>query len=207
MTIYNDNFTTNIISVLLPKVRDAGLKEEGIWNNLAFTTDKIQDTQSEGTYITDIIVLLFRASLENLSNERLTHKIPIGKKSDVMIMAKYEDKIFELAYVKSSQILCVTCRPTNYQFGIVRIQVAGEDLYLNILVKDTNGILRYFYVDQMKIPFTKNTSWHVEPLIRLLLTLKNIIIVNQSLLIQALEQANTCSPRNATQSSIVISHK
>src|SRR5436189_3069692 len=28
------------------------------------------------------------------------------------------------------------CRPTNNQFGIVGIQVAGEDLYLNFLIKD-----------------------------------------------------------------------
>ena len=193
------------------------LYREGIWNNPAFTTSEIRGTQSEGTYVTDIIVPLLRASLEDLSNgsiflstaerqsmaskarksfgsneERPTHKTPIGKKPDVMVMAKYGGKIFELAYVESSRILCtkskreddsvklwrealdgisfvgVACRPTNNQFGIVGIQVAGEDLYLNILVKDASGILRYFHVDQVEIPFTKNTSWHVEPLIRLL---------------------------------------
>ncbi|RHZ89772.1 hypothetical protein Glove_11g92 [Diversispora epigaea] len=163
------------------------------------------------------------------NEERSTHKTPIGKKPDVMVMAKYGGKIFELAYVESSRILCtrskreddsvklwrealdgisfvgVACRPTNNQFGIVGIQVAGEDLYLNILVKDASGIPRYFHVDQVEIPFTKNTPWRVEPLILLLLTLRNIMIVNQSLLIQALEQANTRPPRNAQQSPTVTS--
>ncbi|RHZ78714.1 hypothetical protein Glove_157g68 [Diversispora epigaea] len=174
---------------------------EGVWNNPAFASSEIRGTQSEGTYVTDIIVPLLRASLEDLPNggiflstaerqsmaskarksfgpneERSTHKTPIGKKPDVMVMAKYGGKIFELAYVESSRILCVACRPTNNQFGIVGIQVAGEDLYLNILVKDASGILRYFHVDQVEIPFTKNTPWRVEPLILLLLTLRNIMI-------------------------------
>ncbi|RHZ89943.1 hypothetical protein Glove_9g205 [Diversispora epigaea] len=180
-------------------------KEEKIWNNLAFTTSEIQDTQSKETYVTNIIVPLLRASLEDLPNgniflstakqqsmtskacksfglneERPTHKTPIGKKLDVMVMAKYGGKIFELALVESSQILCTkskreddsvklwretldnisfvdaVCKPTNNQFGIVGIQVAGEDLYLNILVKDTSGIPRYFHINQVEIPFTKN---------------------------------------------------
>ncbi|RHZ89168.1 hypothetical protein Glove_18g128 [Diversispora epigaea] len=125
-----------------------------------------------------------------------------------MVMAKYGGKIFELAYVELSRILCtkskkeddsvklwretldsisfvgVACRPTNNQFGIVGIQVAGEYLYLNILVKDASGIPRYFHVDQVEIPFTKNTS---------------------CLLIQALEQANTRPPRNAQQSPTITS--
>ncbi|RHZ59978.1 hypothetical protein Glove_360g17 [Diversispora epigaea] len=197
---------------------------EGIWNNPAFTTSEIRSTQSEGTYVTDIIVPLLRASLENLPNgsiflstaerqsmtskarksfgsneERLTHKIPIGKKPDVMVMTKYGEALDGISFVG------VACRSTNNQFGIVRIQVAGEDLFLNILVKDASGIPRYFHVDQVEIPFTKNTLWRVEPLIRLLLTLRNIMIVNQSLLIQALEQVNTHPPRNATQSPTVTS--
>ncbi|RHZ84087.1 hypothetical protein Glove_85g72 [Diversispora epigaea] len=192
-----------------------------------FTTSEIRGTQSEGTYVMDIIVPLFRTSLEELPNgdiflstaerqsmtskarkslgsneERSIHKIPIEKKPDVMVMAKYRDKIFELAYVESSRILCtrlkkeddlvklwretldgisfvgVAYRPTNNQFGIVGIQVAGEDLYLNILIKDASRIPRYFYIDQVEIPFTKNTPWRVEPLIHLLLTLRNIMIVN-----------------------------
>ncbi|RHZ89334.1 hypothetical protein Glove_16g109 [Diversispora epigaea] len=155
----------------------------GVWNNLAFASSEIRGIQSKGTYVTDIIVPLLRASLEDLPNgdiflstaerqKRSTHKTPIGKKPDVMVMAKYGGKIFEIAYVESSRILCTRSK--------------RED-------------------DSVEKPFTKNTSWRVEPLIRLLLTLRNIIIVNQSLLIQALEQANTHLPRNATQSPTVTS--
>ncbi|RHZ47830.1 hypothetical protein Glove_566g52 [Diversispora epigaea] len=144
---------------------------EGVWNNPAFASSEIRGTQSEGTYVTDIIISLLQASLEDLPNsdiflstaerqsmaskarksfgpneERSTHKTPIGKKPDVMVMAKYGGRIFELAYVESSRILCtrskreddsvklwrealdgisfvgVACRPTNNQFDIVGIK-------------------------------------------------------------------------------------
>jgi hypothetical protein len=85
----------------------------------------------------------------------------------------------------------------------VGIQVAGENLYLNVLMKDSSGIPRYFHLDHAEIPFTKNTPWHVKPLIRLLLTLRNIIIVNRSLLMQALVQANSHPPRNVNSSPTV----
>jgi len=35
--------------------------------------------------------------------------------------------------------------------------VAGEDLYLNVLIKDASGISRYFHLDRAEIPFMKNT--------------------------------------------------
>ena len=57
-----------------------------------------------------------------------------------------------------------------------------------------------------QIPFTKSTSWRVRPLIHLLLTLRNITIVNKSLLMQALKQASTHPPRNANPSPTVSSH-
>ncbi|RHZ85259.1 hypothetical protein Glove_68g7 [Diversispora epigaea] len=228
---FSNNFNRADVSKVLRNV--VHNKEEGVWNNPAFASSEIRGTQSEGTYITDIIVPLLRASLEDLPNsgiflstaerqsmaskarksfgpneERSTHKTPIGKKPDVMVMAKYgEDDSVKLwrEALDGISFVGVACRPTNNQFGIVGIQVAGEDLYLNILVKDASGIPRYFHVDQVEIPFTKNTPWRVEPLILLLLTLRNIMIVNQSLLIQALEQANTRPPRNAQQSPTVTS--
>src|SRR5688572_3881294 len=213
-------------------------------------------SQSEGTFITDIIVPLLRASLGDLpngivclstaerqsiasktrkslgSNEEKTSqppKTPIGKKPDIMLMEKYGNKIFEIAYVESSCIVCtnskkdgdsvklwretldgisfvnITCRPLSNQFGIIGIQIAGEKLYLNILVKDANGIPRYFHLNQAQIPFSKDTSWRVVPLIHLLLTLRNITIVNKSLLMQALEQANARPPRNVNPSPTVFS--
>ncbi|CAG8556483.1 9652_t:CDS:2 [Acaulospora morrowiae] len=237
--------TNRILSVL-----------EGVWNNPAFATSEMRSSQSEGTYITDVIVPLLRSGLDDLPNgsicmstaERQSMaskirkslgvneersscppKVPIGKKPDVMLMEKCGGKIFELAYVESSRVVCTNskkendsiklwretldgvsligtaCRPTSNQFGIIGIQVAGEDLCLNVLVKDANGIPRYLHLIQAPIPFTKNTSWRVKPLIHLLLTSRNITIVNKSLLIQALEQASTRPPRNVNPSPTVSS--
>ncbi|CAG8598566.1 6451_t:CDS:2 [Ambispora gerdemannii] len=216
--------TNRILSVL-----------EGVWNNPAFATSEMRSSQSEGTYITDIVVTLLRAGLDDLPNgsiEKSSHssRVPIGKKPDVMVMEKCGGKIFELARVESSRVVCtnskkeddsiklwretldgislvgITCRPKSNQFGIVGIQVvAGEDLCLNVLVRDANGIPRYFHLIQAQIPFTKSTSWRVKPLIHLLLTLRNITIVNKSLLMQALKQANTRPPRNANPSPTVSS--
>ncbi|CAB4381326.1 unnamed protein product [Rhizophagus irregularis] len=227
-----------------------------IWKNPAFATSEMRSSQSEGTYITDVIVPLLRAGLEDLPNgtvclstaewqsiasktrkslgsneERTTHpqKTPIGKKPDVMLMEKCGGKIFEIAYVESSRIVCtnskkdddsvklwretqdgisfvnIACRLLSNQFGIVGIQVSGEELYLNVLVKDANGIPRYFHLNQAQIPFSNDTSWRVIALVHLLLTLRNITIVNKSLLMHALEQANTRPPRNVNPSPTVSS--
>jgi hypothetical protein len=230
------------------------LYSEEVWNNPAFASSEMRNNQSEGTYITDVIVPLLRASLRGLPNGNIclstaerqsvaskarrsfekdeeqvsqSSRSRLGKKPDVMATTKCEGKVFELAYVESSRIACtdtkktcdsvklwretldgvsfvgVACRPTNNQFGIVGIQVAGEDLYLNVLIKDASGISRYFHLDHAEIPFTKNTPWRVKPLIHLLLTFRNVMIVNKSLLMQALEQASARPPRNVTPSPTV----
>ncbi|CAG8652043.1 10617_t:CDS:2, partial [Paraglomus occultum] len=98
-----------------------------IWsnNNPAFATSTSRNQQSEGTYVTDVIVPLLRASLENLPNgyiclstaerqsiaskarrnKRLSGE-RMGKKPDVMMLIKDKEKIFELSYVESSRIKC-----------------------------------------------------------------------------------------------------
>ncbi|RGB29162.1 hypothetical protein C1646_818666 [Rhizophagus diaphanus] len=200
-----------------------------IWKNPAFTTSEMRSSQSEGTFLTDVIVPLLRAGLGDLPNGTVCLSTAERKKPDVMLMEKCGGKIFEIAYVESSRIICtnskkdddsvklwretqdsisfvnIACRPLSNQFGIVGIQVAGEELYLNVLVKDANGIPRYFHLNQAQVPFSKDTSWRVVPLIHLLLTLRNITIVNKSLLMQALEQANTRPPRNVNPSPTVSS--
>jgi hypothetical protein len=70
-------------------------------------------------------------------------------------------------------------------------------------VKDANGIPRYFHLNQAQILFSKDTLWHVIFLVHLLLTLRNITILNKSLLMQALEQANIRSPRNINPSPTI----
>ncbi len=68
------------------------------------------------------------------------------------------------------------------QFDIIKIQVTSIIIYLNIFVKDLANILRYFHLDYIKILLFFYLLY-VKFLIHLLLTLRNIIIINRSLLI------------------------
>ena len=94
------------------------------------------------------------------------------------------------------------CRLTGNQFGVVGIQIAGTTIYLNILVNDLADISRYFHLDHTEIPLSPHQS-RLKSLIRLLLTLRNVMIVNKSLLMQALEQATSHPPRNVNPSPTV----
>jgi hypothetical protein len=150
----------------------------------------------------------------------------MGKKPDIMGLFIQDEKIIELLYTESSRIVCskskkaddevklwretldgasyisALCRPVGNQFGVVGIQVAGTTMYLNVLVKDPAGIPRYFHLDQAEIPLSSHQP-RLKSLIRLLLTLRNVMIVNKSLLMQALEQAITHPPRNVNISPTV----
>src|SRR5688500_10070143 len=76
------------------------------------------------------------------------------------------------------------CRPLRNQFGIIGIQVAGEDVYLNVLMKDASGLSRYFHLYHAEIPFTSKTASRVKPLISLLLNPMSMypLMVNHTLL-------------------------
>ncbi|RHZ84692.1 hypothetical protein Glove_78g101 [Diversispora epigaea] len=217
------------------------------WRNPAFMSSISRSEQSEGTYISDIIMPLLRSSLRDLLNgdiclstaerQSLASKARrnagvveerMGKKPDIMGLMKQDEKIIELMYLESSRILCsnskkaddgvklwretldgvsfidALCRPVGNQFGIVGIQIAGTTIRLNVLMKDLGGIPRYFHLDHAKIPLLPHAS-HTKALIRLLLTLRNIMIVNKSLLLRALEQASTHPPRNVGPSPTVSS--
>lgn len=221
-----------------------------IWCNPAFATSTSRNQQSEGTYVTDVIVPLLRASLKNLPNDyvclstaerqslasKARRNIGVegermGKKPDVMMLIMAEEKVFELGYVESSRINCsktkndddymklwretvdgvslidATCRPKTNQFGIVGIQVAGNIMYLNVLIKDAGGIPRYFHLDHAELPLFPNSFQCVSSLMRLLLTLRNILIVNKSLLVRALGYATSHPPRNVHPSPVVSSPK
>ncbi|KAG9301859.1 hypothetical protein G9A89_004538 [Geosiphon pyriformis] len=216
------------------------------WSNPVFMSIS-RSEQSEGTYISDIILPLLRSSLGDLHNgsiclstaerQSLASKAQrnagavrerMGKKPDIMGLLKWGDKFLELLYVESSRILCsnskktdddvklwretldgvsfvdALCRPVGNQFGIVGIQIAGTTMRLNVLMKDLGGIPRYFHLDNAEIPLSPHAS-NTKALVRLLLTLRNVMIVNNSLLIQALEQANTHPPRNIHPSPTVSS--
>ncbi|RHZ59171.1 hypothetical protein Glove_365g129 [Diversispora epigaea] len=158
-----------------------------------------------------------------------TGKVKMGKKPDIIALERCNGKLVEFLYVESSRIVCSptkktddeiklwrelldgssyissACRSTCNQFGVIGIQVAGEKIYLNVLVNDASGIPRYFHLDYAEIPLTSEVGLRTKALIRLLLTLRNIIIVNKNLLKQTMEQAVSHLPRNTSPSPTVTS--
>ncbi|CAG8479388.1 11168_t:CDS:2, partial [Acaulospora morrowiae] len=109
-----------------------------VWMNPAFGPE-LMKTQSEGTYVTDVIIPSIRASLKGLpyrqsafisTAERQSIASAdrkgdgyFGKRPDFMYLQKREGKIFELVF---------GCKPEEDQFGIVGIQVAGTEIQLNV---------------------------------------------------------------------------
>ncbi|CAI2188192.1 8755_t:CDS:1, partial [Funneliformis geosporum] len=114
-----------------------------------------------------------------------------SKKSD------NEVKLWRETLDRASYISAL-CRPVGNQFGVVGIQIADITMYLNILVKDLADIPRYFYLDYAEIPSSPH-QLRLKSLIRLLLTLRNVMIVNRSLIMQALEQATSHPPEMVIQ--------
>ncbi|RIA94651.1 hypothetical protein C1645_817706 [Glomus cerebriforme] len=43
-------------------------------------------------------------------------------------------------------------KPKKNQFGIVGVQVAGNMLHLNVLIRDKANVHRYFYLQSAEIP-------------------------------------------------------
>ncbi|PKB96179.1 hypothetical protein RhiirA5_404502 [Rhizophagus irregularis] len=194
-----------------------------IWSSPIYATSTSRNKQSEGTYITDVIVPLLRASLVNLPNgyictsiaerQSIASKIRknkgidgerIGKKPDIMGIMKQDTNDIELIYVESSRITCSKKKkmmmiPAGNEFGVVGIQIAGLDMRLNVLVKDLGGIPRYFHLDHAEIPISPHLT-NTKSLIRVLLNLRNVMIVNKSLITQALLEN---PPRNTSQNTTV----
>ncbi|RGB31938.1 hypothetical protein C1646_763521 [Rhizophagus diaphanus] len=106
----------------------------------------------------------------------------MGKKPDIMGIMKQKEKILELVYVESLRIICTNSKKEDDA--------------------DLGGIPRYFHLDYAEIPLSPHIS-HTKSLIRLLLTLRNTIIVNRNLVMQALEQASSHPPQNVNPSPTV----
>ncbi|KAF0553182.1 hypothetical protein F8M41_020566 [Gigaspora margarita] len=140
---------------------------ETVWEAPAFSKRFIK-SQSEGTYVTDVIVPIIRAALKNLpiknsifvsTAERQSiaskdRKGEYGKRPDVMLIAKYKNKTHELIYAECS-------RPINSdQFGILGVQVAAQILHLSVLIRDEDQIHRLYHLRSVEIPIhlTKNSQ-------------------------------------------------
>ncbi|CAG8770067.1 20202_t:CDS:2 [Cetraspora pellucida] len=164
-------------------------------------TERILNTleRSEGTYISDIIMPLLRSSLGNLLNG--ADKERMGKKPDIMGLLKYDEKIAEFMFAECSRIICCNSKKDNDDFGVVGIRVVGTTIRLNVLVRDLGGIPSYFHLDLAEIPLSPRLLY-TKALIHLLLTLRNILIVNKSLLIETLEKAETIATNKFIQHGV-----
>ncbi|RHZ81014.1 hypothetical protein Glove_129g6 [Diversispora epigaea] len=158
--------------------------------------------QSEGIYVTDVIIPLL-SSLGGGTICLSTTEYQSSKQSKAKYKINDGIKLWRET-LNRMNFIGASCRPAENQFGVIGLQIVGTDLRLNILVKDLSGITRYFHLDHSEIPLTSHTS-HTKSLVRLLLTLRNIMIINKSLLVQALEQANTHPSRNVDPNPIVSS--
>jgi len=100
----------------------------------------------------------------------------VGRRPDIMYVVKYLDVFFELMYVECSRLYCSqqkkiddeiklwresndgmfwvrkVLKPEKDQFGIVGVQVAGNMLHLNVLIRDKANVHRYFHLQSAEIP-------------------------------------------------------
>ena len=73
-------------------------------------------------------------------------------------------------------------RPEKDEFGVIGLQVAGSMLRLTVLIKDEANVDRYYHLHESKVPVQKSEPAVVAEFIETLLILRNILIVNMSLL-------------------------
>ncbi|CAG8615392.1 9151_t:CDS:2 [Paraglomus occultum] len=195
-----------------------------VWMNPAFGPE-LMKTQSEGTYVTDVIIPSIRASLKGLpyrqsafisTAERQSIASAdrkgdgyFGKRPDFIDIKKREDEV-KLWRETNDGMFWVRqgCKPEKDQFGIVGIQVAGTEIQLNVLIRDNLDVHRYYHLKKTQIPiqWSDPTLSTLPEFVELLLNLRNILIVNLSLLMQVptskthrVEKSTTVSsPREET---------
>ncbi|CAG8598209.1 2260_t:CDS:2 [Paraglomus occultum] len=147
-----------------------------IWRNSAFDP-KFAKAQSEGTYVTDVIVPLLRVSLKKLpirntaflsTAERQSQASADrkgegkqGKRPDIMFIEERKDddevKLWRemndgLYWVYSGS------RPNKNEFGIAGVQIAGDMFHFNIIIKDMDDIHRLYHLYSVKIPIRPTGS-------------------------------------------------
>ncbi|PKK56832.1 hypothetical protein RhiirC2_799214 [Rhizophagus irregularis] len=141
---------------------------------------------------------------------------------------KREEKLNELIFTESSRLICIDskeendkiklwremndgmayvhkgCRPDKDEFGILGIQVAGEMMHLSVLIKDINDVQRLYHLQSIIIPVQPTDAEILTHFVEALLVLRNVTIVNNSLLFHA---SRSKSNRLRRKSSTVSSDK
>ena len=115
---YHNNHICHFLKFLFEITFNIIFYRRDVWKNPAFGP-KLVKPQSEGTYMTDVIVPMIRASLKDLpigksgyisTAERQSiaskDRRGVGKRSDVMFIASCNNRSYELIYGESSRIIC-----------------------------------------------------------------------------------------------------
>ncbi|RHZ65764.1 hypothetical protein Glove_311g20 [Diversispora epigaea] len=96
-----------------------------IWINLAFTSEMGP-------------INLHTLERQSIANTNRRGDSLTGRYLDITFVIKYLDVFFELMY--------------KDQFRIVEVQIAGDTLHLNILIRDKANVHRYYHIQLAKIP-------------------------------------------------------
>ncbi|RHZ72309.1 hypothetical protein Glove_243g122 [Diversispora epigaea] len=169
------------------------------WNNQAFDPE-FAKLQSEGTYVNNVILLAIRATLKCLplgkstfvsSSERQSSASAnrkgdgrLGRRPDIMFVMKRGEKNYELLYAECSRLTCTTRKEKNDGVKLWREtnDVAGKKLRLSVLIRDMSEVHRYYHLHESEIPIQQSAPSVVTKFIETLLILRNILIVNMTLL-------------------------
>ncbi|GET03998.1 hypothetical protein GLOIN_2v1489056 [Rhizophagus clarus] len=193
----------------LAKITDGILETlNDSWNNSAFSPEEAE-VLNEITYLTNLIVPAIRASLKNLPHGKFTYistRKRSGRRPDIIFVMMDRGKKYELMYTECSRLFCTEQkikdnavkiwretndgmywvykgrRPEKDEFGIIGLQVAGSILRLTVLIRDGANVDRYYHLHESRIPVQKSEPAVVAKFIETLLILRNILIVNMSLL-------------------------
>ncbi|CAG8587822.1 10390_t:CDS:2, partial [Diversispora eburnea] len=77
---------------------------------------------------------------------------------------------------------CKSCKPDKDEFSIIGVQVMRKKLHLSILIRDMSEVHRYYHLHESEIPIQQLPPSIVTKFIETLLILRNILIVNMTLL-------------------------
>ncbi|CAG8710926.1 1170_t:CDS:1, partial [Ambispora leptoticha] len=130
----------------------------------------------------------------------------LRRRPDIMFVMKRGKKNYELLYAECSRLTCTTrkekndgvklwretndgmywtrksCKPDKDEFGIIGVQVAGKKLRLSILIRDMSEVHRHYHLHESEIPIQQSAPSIVTKFVETLLILRNILIVNMTLL-------------------------
>ena len=95
-----------------------------------------------------------------------------------------------------------SCKPDKDEFGIIRVQIAGKKICLSILIRDMSEVHRYYHLHESEIPVQLSDLSIVEKFVEILLILRNILIINMSILYNASLKRSNC---NVEKSSTISS--